>query len=67
VAEALVGVVDNAVDVGAKVVRIVDAEMNLADADVEYDQFAGDVAIEGQRVRVAGPGDGTGLRGHNVD
>ncbi len=48
----LVGVVDDAVHVGAAVLGVVNAEMNLADADVEHDDLARFVGMQRQRVGI---------------
>ena len=50
----LVGVVDDAVDVGAAFLGVVDAEVDLADADVEGDDLAR--LAGGQRQQVTGFG-----------
>jgi len=48
-----VGLVDDAMDVGAAFCGVVDAEVNLADADVECDHLAWPVVDQRQRVGVA--------------
>jgi len=51
--DLLVGVIDDAMHIGAAFFRVVDAEMNLAYTDVENDDLARFVGLQRQGVRVA--------------
>ncbi len=59
--DLLVGVVDDAVHVGAAFLGVVDAEMNLADADIEHDDLARLAGVQRQGVGVVQTGRRAGL------
>jgi hypothetical protein len=65
--DLLIGMVDDAVHVGATLLGVVDAEMDLADADVENDDLARFIGGQRQRVGVVGMNNGVGLGGDQID
>ena len=65
--ELLVGVVDDAVDVGAAFLSVVDAEVDLADADIERNDLARLAGVHRQRVGIIRLANGAGLGSDDVN
>jgi hypothetical protein len=63
---AVIGIVDDAVHIGAEVLGVVDAEVDLADPDVEHQHLARAVGVQGQGVGVVGLAHGAAVAGDKI-